>query len=598
MTARAPQNEALSRRVAPITLVPPLDAPRRFRRTVLDFRTLHLPRDVASVLSEAFWHRLGAGRLQTIFDHWGRIRFFGRFNQETHAVQSLADLQGDILVRYVEWLNAQRTARGTPLGKATRASTYTSLLKLLHWLVRCRPGLLGRIDWPINPFPWRNRDARGRRAVSASQLREILKACEGDIAQLRLMRERGRQLRLAARAAGATYMSSPGALLDVIDDEFGGVLPPTPILYRTHNHLTRYLVKHGGVDAIEPYLYPNAYGLFPYYLAIVLHTAGNSQAIADMRMDCLQPIPLLDDRELLIWEKPRSNSVQRRSFRISDPFGPPVLVREVTEWSRRLRSHVPIDQRDRLFLMKTSGGPTAATRIKFERPLRCFIAAHHLKPFSLGSLRPSVLTALYRSSGDLRAVKAMANHASISTTASYVQGPQVTAQNSLRMAALQGALLGHIESPADGGSSTPSSAPAADAPPPGAAVSMFGFSCKDPLSGVAPGTRRGELCTNFLACLTCARTRSFQQTPRRSRACSTRAITCRRPPLISIRHAGQRSMPRSYASSRRIYYPASPPASAWRLSASERRYPHSCRFDDLIPPTSVPPASALAGARP
>jgi hypothetical protein len=32
---------------------------------------------------------------------------------------------------------------------------------------------------------------------------------------------------------------------------------------------------------------------------------------------------------------------------------------------------------------------------------------------------------------------------------------------------------------------------------------MFGFSCKDPLAGIAPGTRGGELCTNFLACLTC-----------------------------------------------------------------------------------------------
>lgn len=32
---------------------------------------------------------------------------------------------------------------------------------------------------------------------------------------------------------------------------------------------------------------------------------------------------------------------------------------------------------------------------------------------------------------------------------------------------------------------------------------MFGFSCKDPFAGLAPGTRRGELCTNFLACLTC-----------------------------------------------------------------------------------------------
>jgi hypothetical protein len=331
MSRNARLKKGFSRRSAPIMLVPPLDAPRQFERTVLDFRTLHLPRDVAAALSEAFWQRIGAGPVPTIIDHWGRVRFFGRFNHETQAVKSLADLQGDILVRYVEWLNAQRTARGAPLGKATRSSTYTSLHKLLQWLVRCRPGLVGCIDWPINPFPWRNRDTRGRSAISASQVRDILKACEHEIAQLRLMRERGRQLRLDARATGATYKSSPGALLDFIDDEFGGVLPSTPILYRTHHHVFTYLVKHGGVEVIEPYLYPSGYGLFPYYLAIVLHTAGNTQAIANMSMDCLQPIPLMEDREMLVWEKPRASRVQRRSFRRSDPFEPPALVRELID---------------------------------------------------------------------------------------------------------------------------------------------------------------------------------------------------------------------------------------------------------------------------
>jgi hypothetical protein len=57
--------------------------------------------------------------------------------------------------------------------------------------------------------------------------------------------------------------------------------------------------------------------------------------------------------------------------------------------------------------------------------MNVFIARHRLSPFVLGSLRPSVLTAHYRSTGDLRRVKEVANHKSISTTASYVQGPEV-----------------------------------------------------------------------------------------------------------------------------------------------------------------------------
>ena len=43
--------------------------------------------------------------------------------------------------------------------------------------------------------------------------------------------------------------------------------------------------------------------------------------------------------------------------------------------------------------------------------------------------------------------------------------------------------------------------------PHGAAVSMFGFDCKDPFAGIAPGTRAGELARIFSAALP-ARTRS------------------------------------------------------------------------------------------
>lgn len=39
--------------------------------------------------------------------------------------------------------------------------------------------------------------------------------------------------------------------------------------------------------------------------------------------------------------------------------------------------------------------------------------------------------------------------------------------------------------------------------PAGKSVSMFGFDCKDPYAGIAPGTRAGELCSHFLGCFTC-----------------------------------------------------------------------------------------------
>src|SRR6202022_3097217 len=96
------------------------------------------------------------------------------------------------------------------------------------------------------------------------------------------------------------------------------------------------------------------------------------------------------------------------------------------------------------------------------------------------------------------------------TTVSYVESPEVQAQNRFRVATLQSAFLGHVRDPgtvrtsAAGAIGPPSEAIAhAGNFPAGEAVSMFGFSCLDPFSGIAPGTRPGELCTNFLGCLTC-----------------------------------------------------------------------------------------------
>ncbi|MGH8207141.1 MAG: hypothetical protein ACRETK_10220, partial [Steroidobacteraceae bacterium] len=320
---------------APTTRVGSVEAPRRILRTVVDFSSLALPADVRHALADAFWNHFGARCPVQIVLHWSYIKIFARFATQTSALQSLADIHHDLLVRYIEWLNAQRRSDGQPWTASSRAGPYTSLRKLLQWLARCRPGLLGEVDFPFNPFPWRNRDSGRVKRLPASQLRAILKACERDISALRALRARGEQERISADDANDPR--ALGELLRAIDQRYGGILP-------THNHLRvsgdrsirRALIRHGGARQVEPYLYPRAESLLPYYLALLIHTAGNVQPIAELSRDCLQPIPLLDDRQVLLWDKRRAGSTQRRSFSSTDPLAPPVLVRELLEWTRRL----------------------------------------------------------------------------------------------------------------------------------------------------------------------------------------------------------------------------------------------------------------------
>ncbi len=506
---RARMSRLLPRTIAGTARMPEgIEPPRRVRRTVIDFSTLPLPPDVRRALADAFWNHFGVRSPQQIQVLWANVKVFVRFIVESGSLHSLADVHHDLLVRFIEWLNIQCRTNGEPWSKWSRAGPYMTLRGLLRWLARCRPGVLGELHFPFNPFPWRNRDGGRVHRLPARELRAILKACERDITALRALRDRGGRER--AESGSGDPARSLGALLEAIDQRYRGIIPPRKTLSGAGHHpLVRGLKRYGGIKQVEPYLYPRAESLLPYYLAILIHTAGNPQPIAELACDCLQPIPLLDDRQMLIWSKRRAGTSQRRSFRASAAFEPPALVREIIEWTRRLRPHASGSARSHLLLFKGMRGvnvfSTALAKVLIRSHFR---PRHGLPHFSLASIRPSVLSAFYRASGDLREVKAVANHQHLGTTVRYVEAPEVEAQHGVRVAALQRAFLGHISRSHSGGEPEESAGPQASRPPApaaprGPAVSMFGFDCQDPLAGIAPGTRQGELCTNFLGCFTC-----------------------------------------------------------------------------------------------
>jgi hypothetical protein len=487
----------------------PIDAPRHLRSMVVDFSSLHLPAALSRALAEAFWNQVGVRSAPTVRTYWHHMRIFGRFVADTHAVHSMSDVGTTLLVRYIEWLNTQRRQDGKPWSKGTRYSTYTTLRTLLLWLLQSRPGVLGEIEFPLNPFPWKNRDVERVAKMPAQALRAILKACERDIIDSRAVRVEAEKEITASRISATDSIHTRGDLLRFIDERYGGIVPPWSVIHsRGHCPLQQALVKHGYGRRIERYLYPQAESIFAYYLAILIHSAGNPEAIAALEIDCVQPIPLLDDRELLVWSKPRAGALQRRSFRNLDSFEPPMLAREMVQWTQRLRPHAAVADRRRLFLYKGTQGVSALSMSMIKRLDARFMARHHLPHFTFASIRPSVLSAFYRASGDLRQVKEIANHAHLSTTVGYVEGPEVESANRVRVATLQSAFLGHIERPSSNDRRPNksrrrlSSAPVSTLPA-GAVVSMFGFNCKDAFAGVAPGTRRGELCTHFLGCFTC-----------------------------------------------------------------------------------------------
>lgn len=473
------------------------DAPRLIRKTVVDFSSLNLPEDARAAIAQAFWAHVGARSSRGIISYWNSMLVFERFAAESGAVRSVADLNRTTVVRYIEWLNMQRRPDGEPWAISTRASIYSCLRQLLRWLERCRPDLVGSIDYPFIPFPGKGRDRPPRATLSPQQLRAILRACEEDIAAMRAARESAARLRVSEGDKPGTL----GWVLTQIEERYGGIIPDRYTIEHKGNFWLQQAVRrYGGAKQLGLYLYPRAETLLPYYLAILIHTAGNPEAIADLTRDCLQPLPLLDDRELLVWFKARASRIQRRTFDSTQAFEPPALVRDLQAWNARLVPLAPVAQRNRLFVFKGHVTVNALSIITVHHRLGPFCRRHGLPPFAPALIRPSVLACFYRFSGDLLRTKAVANHVNVATTVHYVQTPLVHARNRSRIADLQGAFLRHVETPLPPSLPTVSSKPSS---PRGPAVTMFGFDCKDPLAGTAPGTRQGELCTNFMGCFTC-----------------------------------------------------------------------------------------------
>lgn len=480
------------------------ESPRKAGSTLVDFSKLPLPPTVRRALAEAFWSLERVLSEASLHGYWHSVRSFSRFAAETRAVRGLQDLSADMVRRYIEWLNRQVCADGAPWHPTTRASAYGGIRQLLRWLQRNRPQLLGPIDFPRCVFPNRHASLR-REPLSPQVLRAILKACQQDISALRALRERGTREMALARAARSGKIRTLGEVLLRIDRRHRGIMPPAHVSPTKLSDVRWATVALGGNRAVEPCLYPRGDSIFPYFLAILIHAAGNPHAIAELPIDCLRPIPLLEDHELLVWSKGRTGRQQRRAFRSQDPFEPPTLVREIIEWTQRLRPHLSPAHRNRLFVCRAHhSGIHAPSWSLFKKARERFVARHGLPPFAFSAIRPSVLTAIYRVSGDLRQVKEVANHAHISTTVAYVRGPEVERENQVRISAVQEAFMGRIDGRSPRSASAVRSESSADpSVVHGVAVSMFGFDCKDPFAGVAPGTHEGELCTHFLGCFTC-----------------------------------------------------------------------------------------------
>lgn len=451
-------------------------------------------------------------------------------------VLSARDITGDLLLAYTTWLRAHFPS------KATAACYWWALKVPLAWLMRCRPDLVRPdLQFPFNPFPRRNADARSHARLSREEVEAVLTACRSEIEASWADFERGQTLLKeqvdadeACALLPAARLVRPdaglGQLLATLVRDFGGLVPAAPT-YPARDQLPWglrcCLDAHGGRERVRRFLHATPDTLVPYMVAIAAQTFANPDALRGMRRNCMSEDVMLDRRVHVAWHKGRSGRMQRRTFLRDRGMSVPNLVDRVLALTAPLLPHVPPHERDLLFLVGDGYGQRAVTRLTTLKDCVGRLAERHglrtptgaALRLTLACLRPTGLALAHTAlGGDIVKTQSLANHADVETTRRYVAAPAIRAEGQARLASLQGRfvevvrskrpLLIHSTAAAESGGRAGGAVPGDARCQGGEGLDMSnatgsGFVCADPIAGAGPGQRPGRLCTAWLGCFTC-----------------------------------------------------------------------------------------------
>ena len=465
----------------------------------LDFNVLQLPKDMTIVMSVAFSCVYGKCTRDSQLLRFNSLKHFAQFCKESR-IRNASDLTTEAINRFLIWLRSKNRRDGEPWSISTLSSTYTATKTLLEWIQENHPAVLPQIDFPYSPFPNRNQLSEKKHPLEPEVIDTLIKCCERDIQDILRKFNRAQQI-LAEPSQNYEKGSLEWLLVEV--NKYDGLIPThTQLLRDKRSDILCWMMKHGGKKNLLSYLGLTSDTIFPYYLLILIHTAGNPEAVANLSRDCLRPLPLTDDQESVVWEKGRSAHQQIRSYSVRDPFQPPKLIRQVKAMTERLQHKIQSEE-DPLFLFTSYMGQRVAKlyyRNLSSGSLSRWCRRHNVPEFSFDQIRTSVLNVAYRKHRDIFQVQRIANHASLRTTVQYISHTKNAEENKAYMAHLQSSWEKWLtQEPATIVKDIDENIKIDNYEN----ATALGFQCKNPYQGIAPGSKKGKRCPAFTACFTC-----------------------------------------------------------------------------------------------
>jgi len=382
------------------------------------------------------------------------------------------------------------------LQTTSKNTTLNCAIRLMKWVHRNRPKV---VPYGVCTKGLRFPDENGVNLphfLSEEELKSILRACQEDIDfYWQKFLDGQRILAGDVKDAGERELSE---VINTILNCGGGIFPTQAQLQKIQKNtpnLMRRINNLGGLLALRQYCFATLASLVPYYISIVAQTAGNADAILLMSRNTLIDHEIFETSKFVTWEKRRGLRTQRREFDTRKRYAPPNLIDDIMKMTDRFVALAPSIHKDRLFLHQGFSIPSLMSRQSLHNYLKDFIEKHALPDFDPSDLRRTSAD-LHERVGGKHVAQKVLNHAKVSTTEIYVDKNRKRQEHDKLIHRFQGELLKKVSGITDEGTVLRQYRSEVN-------TTTFGFDCKDPFSGIAPGSVQGKLCDKFQMCATC-----------------------------------------------------------------------------------------------
>jgi len=466
---------------------------------LLDFASLNIPAELQDALRRAFVGCYGHTAESTRRQVFQTIRRFCQFLEEMGLYKN-TPLPPNVVSEFRNWL-AENYISPEKKSSSVAVMTFNAMIVLLKWCERNTSQILAkRTNFIVSRFE--RVIPKESESLEEDTVKAILKACYEDI-ELTIAAHAYRERLREAKDLSQSELKLARVLRQLLALRGNGEVPTTQEIATRYQRYHSHIEKLGGMRKINRMLWITPETLLPFFLAILLQSSGNPTSILNLERDCIVRHPLREDIEILQWMKIRSRRFQRIDFPVGKEWSAPSLVRKLSRLNQNILVHCSKNDENKLFLCRSGRGSDQFGRIStanLSANLRLFIQKHKLPHFTFKQLRRSGAVLHHRAGKTLDAAKRRLNHRSFSTTLLYTKQSDLAGQHENLIRRFQGAIVDACRGGIPGGTSSLTAAPTVNAAP---AETVFGFQCKDPFAGTAPGSVPGKPCLQFSGCATC-----------------------------------------------------------------------------------------------